>query len=181
MKHSYADARPSATPRVDRPLALRDGRRLQIAEWGRADGRPVVYLHGRPGSRLFCPDEAATMRAGVRLISFDRAGYGRSTPRDEVPTFASSVADVVAMLDQLGVGQAALIGWSGGGPHALACAALAADRVSSATAICAPTAPEARSNQDPDVVALERAVLADHVASGDLVRSRAREVRDDRT
>src|SRR4051812_386469 len=148
-------------PRLDRPLLLSDGRQLQIAEWGRADGRPVIYFHGRPGSRLFCPDEAATVRAGVRLISFDRAGYGRSDPSGSVPRFASAVADVVAILDQLGVDRAAVIGWSGGGPHALACAALAPDHVSSATSICAPSAPEVGTSEDPDVVGLERAVLAD--------------------
>ena len=72
--------RPTATPRVDRVVALRDGRRVAYAEWGRTDGRPVVLLHGMPGSRLLCPDAEATVRAGVRLITIDRPCYGLSSP-----------------------------------------------------------------------------------------------------
>ena len=126
MIHSYAAARPSGAPRVDRAVRLGDGRVVQIAEWGRPDGPPVVFMHGTPGSRLFCPDLAATERAGVRLISFDRAGYGRSDPRGEPPTFRAAVSDVIEVLDELRIARAAVIGWSGGGPNALACAALAA-------------------------------------------------------
>lgn len=70
----------SASPKVDRVVTLGDGRRIAYAEWGRTDGRPIVLFHGMPGSRLFCPDEKETERAGVRLITIDRPGYGRSSP-----------------------------------------------------------------------------------------------------
>jgi len=75
---------------VDRAVRLADDRVVQIAEWGTPDRPPVVFMHGTPGSRLFCPDLAATERAGVRLISFDRAGYGRSDPRQQSPTFLAA-------------------------------------------------------------------------------------------
>lgn len=52
MRHSYEEARPSGLPRVDGPMVLVDGRRVQVAEWGPQDGTPVVFLHGSPGSRI---------------------------------------------------------------------------------------------------------------------------------
>jgi hypothetical protein len=52
VRHSYVDARPSGVPRTDKPVALRDGRQLHVAEWGPADGYPVVLMHGQPASRL---------------------------------------------------------------------------------------------------------------------------------
>src|SRR4029453_3352204 len=70
----------TALPGADRVLTLRDGRALAHAEWGALQGRPLMLFHGRPGSRLFCPDEDATNAAGVRLITIDRPGYGRSDP-----------------------------------------------------------------------------------------------------
>jgi hypothetical protein len=50
----------SASPKVDGTIRLRDGRQLAFCEWGDLQGRPVVLLHGMPGSRLLCPDEDAT-------------------------------------------------------------------------------------------------------------------------
>ena len=76
--HSYEMARPSHTPRLDGLVDLADERRLAYAEWGPQDGTPLIFFHGTPGSRLFCPDEPGTNNAGVRFIAFDRAGYGRS-------------------------------------------------------------------------------------------------------
>jgi pimeloyl-ACP methyl ester carboxylesterase len=87
-RHSYTTARPSGSPRHDGSITLDDGRRLQVAEFGPTDGAAVLFLHGRPGSRLFCPDLDATIRAGVRLITFDRAGYGQSDPRPGPPSGA---------------------------------------------------------------------------------------------
>jgi pimeloyl-ACP methyl ester carboxylesterase len=71
---------------------------------------------------------------GVRLISFDRPGYGHSD-RLESRTVADVVPDVLAIADSLGLGQFAVLGRSGGGPHALACAALLPDRVTQAAAL----------------------------------------------
>jgi pimeloyl-ACP methyl ester carboxylesterase len=181
VRHCYADARPSGTPRRDEPVTLHGGRRLQVAEWGPADGIPVLFLHGHPGSRLFCPDLDATVRAGVRLITFDRRGYGRSDPNDSTPTFQSSVADVVGILDAFGVDQAPVIGFSGGGPHVLACGALAADRFPVVTTVCSVSGQEVGQSEDPHVIDLERAVMDDRQGARDAVRARARTVLGDTT
>src|SRR5215469_10399612 len=78
------------SPYADEVLALADGRKLAWAEWGDPRGSPLVFLHPCPGSRMLCPDQAATEAAGVRLITVDRPGYGRSDPVAEptVPGFA---------------------------------------------------------------------------------------------
>lgn len=160
---------------------LDDGRRLQVAEFGPADGAAVLFLHGQPGSRLFCPDLDATIRAGVRLITFDRAGYGRSDPRPGLPTLAASVDDTVGLLDRLGVERAPVVGFSGGGPHALACGALAPERFPVVTTVCSPSGPAAGRSSDPAVLALEALVVADPAGSRDAVHERARTVLGDRT
>jgi pimeloyl-ACP methyl ester carboxylesterase len=112
----------------DSTISMPDGRRLAYTEWGVADGTPVVYCVGRPGSRLGCPDERATAAAGVRLIVPDRPGTGGSDP---LPgrTLADWPADVAALADALGIGSFAVVGVSGGGPYALACAALIPGRL----------------------------------------------------
>jgi pimeloyl-ACP methyl ester carboxylesterase len=111
----------SATPRREGRVTLRDGRSLAFAEWGDLSGRPVVLFHGAPGSRLLCPDEDATVSAGVRLITIDRPGYGRSDPDPElsVVSFADDYAELHGLL---GLPSCPIVGWSGGGPYALACA-----------------------------------------------------------
>jgi pimeloyl-ACP methyl ester carboxylesterase len=181
LRHSYAAARPSGSPREDTSVTLDGGRRLQVAEFGPPDGVAVLFVHGQPGSRLFCPDLDATIRAGVRLITFDRAGYGRSDPRPGPPTYAASVDDTIGLLDRLGVERAPVVGFSGGGPHALACGALAPDRFPIVTTVCSTSGPEAGRSSDPDVLALESLVLADPAGSRDAVRERAATVLGDRT
>ena len=113
--------RPSASPTLDRVVALHDGRQMAYSEWGRMDGRPVVLLHGMPGSRLLCPDVAATERAGIRLITIDRPGYGRSTPNPG-RTLLGWVDDYVEWAEIVGLAPCPIVGWSSGGPYALACA-----------------------------------------------------------
>lgn len=105
------------------------GRTVGVRDAGDRDGAPVVHFHGTPGSRLEVDFGAdAARRLGVRLISFDRPGYGRS---DAGPIALDSVAeDVEVIADALGVGRFAVSGWSGGGPFALAAASVLADRVS---------------------------------------------------
>lgn len=111
----------SATPRREGRVTLRDGRSLAFAEWGDLSGRPVVLFHGAPGSRLLCPDEDATVSAGVRLITIDRPGCGRSDPDPDlsVVTFSDDYAELHGLL---GLPPCPIVGWSGGGPYALACA-----------------------------------------------------------
>jgi pimeloyl-ACP methyl ester carboxylesterase len=107
-----------------------DGRTLGVCEWGDPAGQTVFQLHGTPGSRLSRhPDENVYRGAGARLITYDRPGYGLSA-RHAGRDVASAAADVAAIANALGVQSFAVVGTSGGGPHALACAALLADRVS---------------------------------------------------
>jgi len=104
----------------DRTVVVRDS--------GNTDGVPLVYFHGTPGSRLesgFGDDVAEQM--GVRVISFDRAGYGRSDAA--AITLGSVALDVEVIVDKLGVGRFAAFGWSGGGPFALATAAALTGRI----------------------------------------------------
>jgi pimeloyl-ACP methyl ester carboxylesterase len=106
-----------------------DGRRLAVQVSGDPVGVPVVLLHGTPGSRLGpLPRGRKLYAMGVRLITFDRPGYGRSD-RLMARRVADVAADVEAIADALGLGSFAVLGRSGGGPHALACAALLPDRV----------------------------------------------------
>ena len=103
-------------------LETADGRRLAYAERGDANGSPVVLHHGTPGSRLGNhPDP--TVYDGIRFIAYDRPGYGLSDPRPG-RAVADAAADVRALADHLGLDRFAVFGISGGGPHALACAAL---------------------------------------------------------
>jgi pimeloyl-ACP methyl ester carboxylesterase len=112
------------------------GRTLKTAEWGEPAGRPVFYLHGTPSSRLeHCLHPAAL--AGIRLITYDRPGYGGSDPSPD-RTVGDVAADVTAIADALGLDRFAVYGASGGGPHALACAALLPDRVERAASLSGP-------------------------------------------
>jgi pimeloyl-ACP methyl ester carboxylesterase len=112
-----------------------DGRRLRVEASGNPEGRPVFLLHGTPGSRLGpYPRGLILHRMGVRLITFDRPGYGDS---DRLPgrRVADVVADVTTIADAYGLENFAVVGRSGGGPHALACAALLPDRVGRAAVL----------------------------------------------
>jgi len=100
-----------------------DGRRLDVLTAGPPDGLPLVFQHGTPGGLVAFPDmvDAAAAR-GLRVVMYARPGYGGSTPQPG-RIVASAAADVAAVLDRLGAGPFLTVGWSGGGPHALACAA----------------------------------------------------------
>lgn len=115
-------------PLRDTTVTLPDGRRLAYTEWGSPTGTPVLSFHGRPHSRLWCPDEEATAAANVRLIIPDRPGIGRSDPL-EGRTIGDWPRDVAALADALGISTFGVIGTSGGGPYAAACAALIPERL----------------------------------------------------
>ncbi|GLX24890.1 alpha/beta fold hydrolase [Streptomyces lavendulae] len=118
-----------------REVILDNGRTLAVEEWGEAGGTPVVYLHGSPMSRLARhPDDSLFRELGVRLITYDRPGFGCSTPH-EGRRVADAAADVAAVADALGLDRFAVFGVSGGGPHALACAAALPARVTRAAAL----------------------------------------------
>ena len=119
-------------------LTTADGRTLAFFERGAADGVPTIACHGTPGSRYTRhPDPQMYERHGVRVVCYDRPGYGRSDPH-----FGRSVADaaedVVAIADELGFERFVVVGGSGGAPHALACGALLADRVIRVGALVTP-------------------------------------------
>jgi len=106
-----------------------DGRALAYHEVGDPGGAPVVWCHGGLSSRL----DAEFARAGaeaarVRLVTIDRPGLGESA-RQKGRTVADWAGDVATVADALGIEQFRVIGWSAGGPHALACAALLPSRV----------------------------------------------------
>jgi pimeloyl-ACP methyl ester carboxylesterase len=112
-----------------------DGRTLHVYEGGDPGGTLVLVHHGTPGSGLLAGSWAQDARErGIRLVGFDRAGYGRSD-RHPGRTVADAAADSVAVVDALGGGPFRTWGVSGGGPHAIACAVLRPDRVLAAATI----------------------------------------------
>ena len=116
-----------------RTLETPDGRTLAYAVWGDHDGFPILALHGTPGCRLErWPHEDLYVELGVCLVTHDRAGYGRSDRR-RGRRVADEVDDVRSLADELAFDRFGVTGGSGGGPHALACAALLPGRVVRAT------------------------------------------------
>jgi pimeloyl-ACP methyl ester carboxylesterase len=121
-------------------ISTTDGRRLGVLEAGDLKGKPVVVHSGTPASKLpFPPWIRDAERHGIRLISYDRPGYSDSTARPG-RTVADAPQDVADVADALGVERFGVVGASGGGPHALACAALLPKRVTGA-AVLASVAP----------------------------------------
>jgi len=117
-----------------------EGRRLRVREAGDPSGVPVLFLNGTPGSSLmYEPHVRDAEEKGIRLVSWDRPGYGGST-RHEGRSVADDAANATAVCDALGIDRFCAWGISGGGPHALAVAALLPDRCAAAAAL-APVAP----------------------------------------
>ncbi len=112
-----------------------DGRQLEVFEAGSPVGPAIVVHHGTPGSGLLAPAWVENAdQLGLRLVGFSRPGYSRSSRRAG-RSVAQVVDDVVVVADALGLDQLATWGISGGGPHALACAALLPERVVAASCI----------------------------------------------
>ncbi|MEW1613154.1 MULTISPECIES: alpha/beta hydrolase [unclassified Streptomyces] len=112
-----------------------DGRHLMVERLGDPRGRPVFLLHGTPGSRLGpAPRGMVLYQRHTQLIAYDRPGYGGSD-RHEGRRVADVVADVSAIADSLDLERFAVVGRSGGAPHALACAALMPERVTRTAAL----------------------------------------------
>ena len=123
-----------------RAVVTRDGRTLTVREGGDRDGVPVLAHAGTPGSSLlYEPILADAEENGIRLFSYDRPGYGGST-RAKGRTVADCAEDAASVCDALGVERFCVWGVSGGGPHALATAALLSGRVAAA-AVLASLAP----------------------------------------
>lgn len=158
-----------------------DGKRVAFTESGPANGHPVFFLHGTPGSRIgVLPRPFELSRRRVRLIAIDRPGYGMSDRRAGRDV-ASVAQDVAAVADELGIQRFSVAGRSGGGPHALACAALLPDRVRSVVALVSIAPPDAEGLEwfagmtESNVTAyrLTRAALADPSLMPAMLRSLA--------
>jgi pimeloyl-ACP methyl ester carboxylesterase len=133
MSQALADARQSE-------VTLADGRTLRTYEVGDPSGTLVIYHHGTPASGLLSQSWATDCeQRGIRMVGYDRAGYGGSS-RNAGRTIADVADDIAAVADAAGADRFCTWGISGGGPHALACAALLGDRVIAAAAL-APVAP----------------------------------------
>lgn len=109
-------------------LTLPDGRRMGYATYGAPAGEPLLYLHGLPGSRLECLLIDAPARSlGICVIAVDRPGYGLSSPAQN--SLSEWVDDIGFLLAERAWSDILVMGVSGGGPHALACAYHLPDRV----------------------------------------------------
>jgi len=153
---SYAEAAlpesPSGTTR------LPDGRRLAWYRFGDPSGAPVLYFHGFPGSGV----EAAwagplAARLGVQLVGVDRPGFGDSTFQRK-RTILAWADDVAALADDLGFDTFGVVGMSGGGPYALACARRLPDRVAR-VAVVSGLGPVRQREGEPGMAPLNRVGL----------------------
>ncbi|MET9555329.1 alpha/beta hydrolase [Streptomyces sp. NPDC006645] len=125
---------------IEQDVKLNDGRTLRTYDSGGGHGSggdafTVVWHHGSPQTgALLEPLLTAAAARGIRLVSYGRPSYGGSSP---LPgrNVAAAADDVARIADALGVGSFAVMGASGGGPHALACAALLPDRVTGAVCL----------------------------------------------
>jgi pimeloyl-ACP methyl ester carboxylesterase len=167
-----------------RVIKTRDGRRLAIEVSGAPDGHPVFLLHGTPGSRSGPkPRSIVLYRLGIKLITYDRPGYGHSS-RIPGRTVAQAADDVAAIADKLRINRFYVVGRSGGGPHALACAAILGHRVIR-TAVLVGIAPSDAQELDwfegmaESNVVEYSAAEGDHVELMRLLEGRADDVRKD--
>lgn len=151
-------------------LTLADGRSLRVHDAGSPERFAVIWHHGSPqtGAPLE-PLISAAAERGIRLLSYARPSYGGSSPQ-RGRTVGHAASDVHQLADALGLARFAVMGASGGGPHALACAALLPDRVS-ATACLASLAPSDANGLD---------FLAGMAADGESLKAafRGREARE---
>jgi pimeloyl-ACP methyl ester carboxylesterase len=153
-------------------LELGDGRTLHYYDTreDEADARVAVFWqHGTPN--VGSPPEPlfpAAAASGLRWVSYDRPGYGGSSP-DPGRDLAAAAADVAAIADALGIGRFTVLGHSGGGPHALACGALLPERVLAVVSVSAPAPANAGgldwfAGWSPSGVAEQRAARAGRAA-----------------
>jgi pimeloyl-ACP methyl ester carboxylesterase len=126
----------AGSDRTRQRFQLPDGRNLGYAEYGDARGLPVFYFHGFPGSRLEAglAEEGAASH-GIRFISVDRPGYGLSDPKRK-RTLLDWADDTVHLADFLGIRRFSVIGVSGGGPYATACAYKIPHRLNKVAIVC---------------------------------------------
>ena len=145
--------------KLNERIVLRDGRRLGFAEYGEPQGRPVLYFHGWPSSRL----EARIMRnviaeLNLRIIAPDRPGYGLSDLKPE-RAIVDWTDDVNALANHLNLARFAVLGISGGGPYAAACAAKLPERLTQALLVSS-MGPTDNPESTKGMVSLNRFLLS---------------------
>ena len=114
---------------MQRVIRTTGHRQLRTEEAGDPNGKPILVLHGTPGAGMFYgPHVADALEKGIRLITYDRPGYGGSTARPG-RSISDCAEDIRAIAEAMRIDRLAAWGMSGGGPHALACAALLPDLV----------------------------------------------------
>ena len=162
-------------------FVLDSGRRIAVhltstrALWPAADERLIVFCHSAPGAGSFDPDPALTKASRATLLSVDRPGYGRSDPvaAGRWATVASAADDIAAVLENVGVEQVGVVGWSAGGRVALALAARRPDLVDRVAVVATP----ARDDEVPWIDPRQREqlerlrALTCEEAHGELARS----------
>ena len=121
----------------DRLIRLSDGRQLGYSESGDMRGRAVLFFHGFGTTRVICPPANTAEELGIRLIAVDRPGIGLSEPKPG-RRMLDWPADVGELADKLGLDDFSIVGWSGGGPYALACGYALGSRVSSVALVSSP-------------------------------------------
>jgi pimeloyl-ACP methyl ester carboxylesterase len=120
---------------VEGRIQLRDGRSLDTYVSGDEHAPVLIFHHGTPSARVpVRVIERSVHQHGLRFVTWSRPGYGDSTPQPGRQV-VDVVSDVEQILDGLGVNRCMSVGWSGGGPHSLACGARLADRVTSVLVI----------------------------------------------
>ncbi|KAF2475231.1 alpha/beta-hydrolase [Lindgomyces ingoldianus] len=129
------------TQRESNTLTLPDGRIIGYAEFGHPEGFPLLFFHGFPASRLEATGaDKIARRHRVRVIALDRPGFGLSTfqPGRRITDWP---ADVLAFAGHAKLNRFAILGGSGGGPYALACAHLLPKEMMSAVGVMAGAPP----------------------------------------
>ena len=135
---------------IDRQIELQDGRMLGYVEYGVPDGVPVFYFHGFPSSRLdwlFFDAEDPVTELNARIIAPDRPGFGLSDLQ-RGRRLLDWPADVAALADALQINRFAVLGISGGGPYAAACAFGIPERLTRAGIVCGMGPADAPGAQD---------------------------------
>lgn len=127
-----------AIDRTNQQIKLRDGRLLGYAEYGDPEGKPIFYFHGFPSSRIDWPlfdTDAIAARLNARIIAADRPGYGLSDFK-RARTLLDWPDDIIELADALQFDSFAMLGISGGGPYALACAHKIPRRLTRTAIVC---------------------------------------------
>ncbi len=158
MDHIVTRHSPPGPDRSSRTVRLADGRRIGYAEYGDPRGASVLAIHGTPGSRfMFALTDKAARERGLRIFAPERPGYGLSDFRRK-DGLAQAADELRSFADAVGLRRFAVIGVSGGGPYAVAAAALMAERVA-LLALVSPVGPIAECQSKIRMSKLHRLIF----------------------